>query len=185
MNSSRPAGDSGEAACLFLGCVVPASERRSTRETGHQEGGPPGRRDSYSLLVKCDQCDKEATVHEVTVRQGAKVEKHLCEACAAKLGIGSPQAAPIEELLGKVLLAPGAAITSSGMGGGVAGFAGTSQAAPHVAGALALMLQAKPAASADELENALKGSGRPIADPGNGITTTRIDVKNAIDFIKK
>ena len=83
------------------------------------------------------------------------------------------------------LLAPGAAITSSGMGGGVAGFAGTSQAAPHVAGALALMLQAKPAASADELENALKGSGRPIADPGNGITTTRIDVKNAIDFIKK
>lgn len=47
-------------------------------------------------------------MHEVTVRQGAKVEKHLCEACAAKLGIGSPQAAPIEELLGKVLLAPGA-----------------------------------------------------------------------------
>jgi len=83
------------------------------------------------------------------------------------------------------LLAPGAAITSSGMGGGVAGFAGTSQAAPHVAGALALMLQAKPAASASELENALKGSGRPISDPGNGVTATRIDVKNAVDFIKK
>lgn len=83
------------------------------------------------------------------------------------------------------LLAPGAAITSSGMGGGVAGFAGTSQAAPHVAGALALMLQAKPAASATELENALKGSGRPITDPGNGVTATRIDVKNAVDFIKK
>lgn len=47
-------------------------------------------------------------MHEVTVRQGAKIEKHLCESCAAKLGIGSPQAAPIEELLSKVLLAPGA-----------------------------------------------------------------------------
>lgn len=83
------------------------------------------------------------------------------------------------------LLAPGAAISSSGLGGGVAGFAGTSQAAPHVAGALALMMQAKPAATATELENALKGSGRPITDPGNGITVTRIDVKNAIDFIRK
>lgn len=83
------------------------------------------------------------------------------------------------------LLAPGAAITSSGMGGGVAGFAGTSQAAPHVAGALALMLQAKPTAAANDLENALKGSGRPLTDPGNGITATRIDVKNAVDFIKK
>jgi subtilisin family serine protease len=83
------------------------------------------------------------------------------------------------------LLAPGAAITSSGMGGGVAGFAGTSQAAPHVAGAIALMLQAKPSAGPDEIENALKGSGRPIKDPANGITTTRIDVANAIAFIKK
>ncbi len=83
------------------------------------------------------------------------------------------------------LLAPGAAITSSGMGGGVAGFAGTSQAAPHVAGALALMMQAKPSAGANDLENALKGSGRPITDPGNGVTATRIDVKNAVDFIKR
>ena len=83
------------------------------------------------------------------------------------------------------LLAPGAAISSSGLGGGVAGFAGTSQAAPHVAGALALMLQSRPAATTDQLEGALKGSGRPIADPANGITTTRIDVKSAIDFLKK
>lgn len=82
------------------------------------------------------------------------------------------------------LLAPGAAISSSGIGGGVAGFAGTSQAAPHVAGALALMLQAKPSATADQLEAALKASGRPIAD-SNGITATRIDVKSAVDVIKR
>ncbi len=82
------------------------------------------------------------------------------------------------------LLAPGAAITSSGMGGGVAGFAGTSQAAPHVAGALALLLQVKPTATADQLEAALKASGRPIVDT-NGISVPRIDVKSAVDAIKR
>lgn len=82
------------------------------------------------------------------------------------------------------LLAPGAAISSSGIGGGVAGFAGTSQAAPHVAGALALLLQAKPGATADQLETALKSSGRPIADT-NGVSAPRIDVRTALDVIKR
>ena len=82
------------------------------------------------------------------------------------------------------LLAPGAAISSSGLGGGVAGFAGTSQAAPHVAGALALLLQAKPTATADQLEAALKASGRPLADT-NGISAPRIDVRAAVDAIKR
>lgn len=82
------------------------------------------------------------------------------------------------------LLAPGAAISSSGMGGGVAGFAGTSQAAPHVAGALALLLQAKPSATADQLEAALKTSGRPIAD-SNGVSASRIDAKSAVDAIRR
>jgi len=82
------------------------------------------------------------------------------------------------------LLAPGAAISSSGIGGGVAGFAGTSQAAPHVAGALALMIQAKPSATADQLEAALKASGRPIGDT-NGISAPRIEVRSAVDAIKR
>jgi subtilisin family serine protease len=82
------------------------------------------------------------------------------------------------------LLAPGAAITSSGMGGGVAGFAGTSQAAPHVAGAMALLLQVKPAATVDQLEIALKTGGRPITD-SNGVSAARIDVRTAVEAIKK
>lgn len=37
--------------------------------------------------MKCDRCDNEATVHEVTIHKGQKVEKHLCEQCAQEDGI--------------------------------------------------------------------------------------------------
>ena len=50
--------------------------------------------------MKCDRCDNDATVHEVTVRSGVKVEKHLCEACAAGEGIAG---ASLGELLTKFM----------------------------------------------------------------------------------
>lgn len=59
--------------------------------------------------MKCDHCANEATVHEVTVRHGAKVEKHLCEACAAKAGLSIQPNVPLSELMSKFLVAPGAA----------------------------------------------------------------------------
>jgi len=37
--------------------------------------------------MKCDRCNAEATVHEVMIRQGQHAERHLCERCAAKLGL--------------------------------------------------------------------------------------------------
>lgn len=37
--------------------------------------------------MKCDRCDNEATVHEVTISKGKKLEKHLCESCALEDGI--------------------------------------------------------------------------------------------------
>lgn len=37
--------------------------------------------------MKCDHCEREATVHEVTVRNGVKIERHMCEQCAAKHGV--------------------------------------------------------------------------------------------------
>jgi protein arginine kinase activator len=37
--------------------------------------------------VKCDKCGNEATVHEVTIRSGKKVERHLCETCAKGEGL--------------------------------------------------------------------------------------------------
>lgn len=40
--------------------------------------------------MKCDTCDKEATVHDTILRDGAWVEVHCCEACAAKQGLAGP-----------------------------------------------------------------------------------------------
>jgi protein arginine kinase activator len=37
--------------------------------------------------LKCDQCDNEATVHEVIVRNGERTERHLCEAHARDAGV--------------------------------------------------------------------------------------------------
>jgi subtilisin family serine protease len=79
------------------------------------------------------------------------------------------------------LLAPGAAITAAGRGGGTSTFLGTSQASPHAAGAAAAILSARPGLSADQVEDALRNSGLPIADPKNGLAIPRLDVKAALD----
>lgn len=54
------------------------------------------------IAVKCERCDNEATVHEVTVSGGKAVERHLCEACAREIGLvaGAPQ--PVAEILQKI-----------------------------------------------------------------------------------
>ena len=62
------------------------------------------------------------------------------------------------------LLAPGVSILSSVPGGSYARFSGTSMAAPHVAGAVALLKQKRPAATVDQILAALTSTGSPIAD---------------------
>jgi hypothetical protein len=34
--------------------------------------------------MKCDKCNKTATVHLTEIKSGKKIEKHLCEQCAAE-----------------------------------------------------------------------------------------------------
>ena len=54
----------------------------------------------------CDRCgQREATIHEVLIKGGEKLEQHLCENCAGEAGIQAQPHAPINELLSKYVLA--------------------------------------------------------------------------------
>jgi len=81
------------------------------------------------------------------------------------------------------LLAPGALITSTGLrsqGSPISTYIGTSQASPHAAGTAALMLQAQPTLSPDQLLLTLAATGRPITDWRNHRVTPRIDALAAV-----
>lgn len=82
------------------------------------------------------------------------------------------------------VLAPGAPVTSAGIGGGVSTFVGTSQACPVAAGVAALILSAHPGLSPDALEAAMKNTGVTITDPKNGLSFRRIDAKAAVDSVR-
>ncbi len=47
--------------------------------------------------MKCDHCENEATVHEVTRKSGVTIEKHLCEKCAASGGVSIEPSSPLAE----------------------------------------------------------------------------------------
>ena len=52
----------------------------------HGSNSPHAR---YDCIVKCDKCENEATIHEVMIRGGKRVERHLCEGCAREGGVAS------------------------------------------------------------------------------------------------
>jgi protein arginine kinase activator len=62
---------------------------------------------------KCDHCNEEATVHEVVIKNGAKVEKHLCEIHAKDEGIAVHGHAPIGDLITKFVMSQAGQETSS------------------------------------------------------------------------
>lgn len=75
------------------------------------------------------------------------------------------------------LLAPGALITALGSTGG-----GTSYAAPHAAGAYAVLRGARPAEDAETALARLATYGKPVTDVRNGVTTPRIDLAAALQL---
>lgn len=74
------------------------------------------------------------------------------------------------------LLAPGSSVTSSIPGGSFATYNGTSMATPHVAGTWALLKQAFPSATVDEILAALITTGTSITDSRNSLSFPRINV---------
>jgi subtilisin family serine protease len=82
------------------------------------------------------------------------------------------------------LLAPGTDICSAVPNSrSDCGYIGTSMAAPHVAGAFALLRQYRPAATVGQMVTALQRSGVAVTDSRNGIVRSRINVWNALGTI--
>lgn len=78
------------------------------------------------------------------------------------------------------LVAPGYNITSDRLGGGTLSSFGTSMAAAHTVGALALLQQRAPNATAEQLVAVLRATGVPVPDPTNSaVKYPRIDVAAA------
>ncbi|HKR13946.1 MAG TPA: S8 family serine peptidase, partial [Pyrinomonadaceae bacterium] len=83
------------------------------------------------------------------------------------------------------LLAPGRWINSSVPGASFQDFSGTSMAAPHVAGAWAVLRTKAPSATVDQVLQALTSTGLPVTDPKNGLTKPRIRVDAALNALNR
>ena len=81
------------------------------------------------------------------------------------------------------LLAPGQGILTSVPGDGFDSFDGTSMAAPHVAGAWALLRSKAPTASVPQLLSVLSRTGVPVTDSRNDLVRPRIQVDVALDAL--
>ena len=82
------------------------------------------------------------------------------------------------------LLAPGRWITSSYPENYFATALGTSLAAPHVAGAWAVLKSQAPNASVEQVLSALKSTGVSITDSRNNLTRPRIQVDAAVGALE-
>ena len=84
-----------------------------------------------------------------------------------------------------LVAAPGVAVRSAVPGGGYADYNGTSMAAPHVAGAVALMLSADPSLSITSTAYALTRTAVPLSTtlPNNDSGYGRIDAYAAVESV--
>ncbi|MEM9373010.1 MAG: UvrB/UvrC motif-containing protein [Planctomycetota bacterium] len=62
--------------------------------------------------MRCECCEREATIHEVIIHKGQKRERHLCETCANDAGLSSDPHMPISKLIESFMLGPESAGTA-------------------------------------------------------------------------
>lgn len=88
------------------------------------------------------------------------------------------------------IVAPGVNILSCIPGGKYTIYTGTSMAAPHVTGVIALMLQVNPNLSVDQIENILNETALPLKDeyytttPNNGYGYGKVNAVSAVQLAK-
>ncbi len=84
------------------------------------------------------------------------------------------------------LMAPGTRIVAASAASSnlLSTMSGTSMAAPHVAGAFAVLRSAMPNSTTDQLEEALKVTGARVTRANSGITVPRIQVGRALNYLK-
>lgn len=115
---------------------------------------------------------------------GASWDRNYDNASALGCTDVNPQAATptcfSNSSAGTDLYAPGAFITSSGRGGGLSTYAGTSQASPLSAGCAALLRSVVPDASAASVRAALQASPTRVTDPKNGRSFPLLDCADAL-----
>jgi subtilisin family serine protease/outer membrane protein OmpA-like peptidoglycan-associated protein len=90
-----------------------------------------------------------------------------------------------EQPSGQQTAGKGMGILSAIPGSGFRRWAGTSMAAPHVAGAFAVLKGAAPEATLWQMTEALRRTGRMLTDPRNGVGVPRIQLDAAIAALLK
>lgn len=167
MNMSLGSGGS----TTTCGSDVFASAITSAKQVGILSAVASGN-NGYSNMISSPACTPDA------VSVGAVYDATMSGLAYSNCSDASPAADQITCFSNSAsflsLLAPGAMITAGGHT-----MAGTSQASPHVAGAIAVLRAGFPSDTPDQTINRLKSTGKSITDARNQVSTPRIDLAAA------